>query len=83
MALYHKRGSTQTCQTCGEPLELTDGTDPDKIDRVNEWEEIYQCPNGHTGTYRFDKETGKERFAGCTKKSRQQRGLTHDFYAEL
>lgn len=58
-------GDLNTCGYCGRPLSIVDGTDPD--DANGEWSEQYECPNGHTGRYKWDH--GTERYSGaCTER---------------
>lgn len=44
------------CSTCGGPLRLVDGTDPDEAADTGVWEETYECDVcGGTGTYHVDR----------------------------
>ena len=51
-----KTGSLQNCQQCkrnvgiASPLSLVEGTGPENA--TDEWEETYECPEGHTGRYK-------------------------------
>jgi len=47
-------GNTTYCTRCGENLECTGGTDPDKTDELGGFKEQYRCPScGGSGELTF------------------------------
>lgn len=56
-----------TCTYCNAPLELVSGTNPDNKGPNGEWQETYECANGHTGRYEYVDATAQESFYGACK----------------
>jgi len=54
------------CTECGLSLRVVDGTDPEDFP-VDMWEETYECPNGHAGTYRYWPNECREEATGACK----------------